>query len=53
MKKQTQTQTLGFYADGTPRTLTDEQIAIFRHSEIWRLRRERERRAQMQADERP
>jgi hypothetical protein len=25
---------LGYYEDGTKRTLTDEQIAIFRHSEI-------------------
>ncbi|KAI9828909.1 MAG: endoplasmic oxidoreductin-1 [Phylliscum demangeonii] len=30
---------LGYYADGTPRTLTDEQIAIFRHSEIQDLLR--------------
>lgn len=28
---------LGFYEDGTERTLTDEQIAMFRHSEIQRL----------------
>jgi hypothetical protein len=28
---------LGWYSDGTKRTLTDEQIAIFRHSEIQRL----------------
>ena len=26
--------TLGFYYNGTKRTLTDEQIAIFRHSEL-------------------
>ena len=25
---------LGYYADGTKRTLTDDQVAIFRHSEI-------------------
>jgi hypothetical protein len=25
---------LGYYADGTKRTLTDEEIAIFRHSEL-------------------
>jgi len=25
---------LGYYEDGTKRTLTDEQIAIFRHSEV-------------------
>jgi hypothetical protein len=28
---------LGYYPDGTPRTLTDEQVAIFRHSEIEQL----------------
>ncbi|TQS38505.1 hypothetical protein Golomagni_00988 [Golovinomyces magnicellulatus] len=27
---------LGYYEDGTKRTLTDEQIAIFRHSELFR-----------------
>lgn len=38
---------LGYYSDGTKRTLTDEQIAMFRHSEIQaelrkrRLQRER------------
>ncbi|EKD18226.1 uncharacterized protein L3040_007604 [Drepanopeziza brunnea f. sp. 'multigermtubi'] len=32
---------LGYYEDGTKRTLTDEQIAIFRHSEIEALLRER------------
>ncbi|KAK0852296.1 hypothetical protein LTR02_001772 [Friedmanniomyces endolithicus] len=32
---------LGYYADGTRRTLTDEQIAMFRHSEIEHLLRER------------
>ncbi|KAK0864484.1 hypothetical protein LTR87_015794 [Friedmanniomyces endolithicus] len=32
---------LGCYADGTRRTLTDEQIAMFRHSEIEHLLRER------------
>jgi hypothetical protein len=32
---------LGYYADGVKRTLTDEQIAIFRHSEIQTLLRER------------
>ncbi|KAI1001127.1 hypothetical protein K3495_g7075 [Podosphaera aphanis] len=29
---------LGYYADGTKRTLTDEQIAIFRHSELQRIK---------------
>ncbi|KAK0259901.1 hypothetical protein LTR91_000513 [Friedmanniomyces endolithicus] len=32
---------LGYYADGTKRTLTDEQVAMFRHSEIEHLLRER------------
>ncbi|KAI0861107.1 hypothetical protein F4860DRAFT_514175 [Xylaria cubensis] len=30
---------LGYYQDGVKRTLTDEQIAIFRHSELEALRR--------------
>ncbi|KAI0895794.1 hypothetical protein F4806DRAFT_496700 [Annulohypoxylon nitens] len=30
---------LGYYPDGVKRTLTDEQIAIFRHSELESLRR--------------
>lgn len=32
---------LGHYEDGTPRTLTDEQIAMFRHSEIQAIIRKR------------
>jgi hypothetical protein len=32
---------LGYYDDGTPRTLTDEQIAMFRHSEIQAIIRKR------------
>ena len=32
---------LGYYADGVKRTLTDEQIAMFRHGEIRKLLRER------------
>ena len=32
---------LGYYPDGVRRTLTDEQIAIFRHTEIQTLLRER------------
>lgn len=32
---------LGYYHDGTRRTLTDEQIKMFRHSEIQRLVNER------------
>lgn len=32
---------LGYYEDGVKRTLTDEQIIMFRHSEIQRLLKER------------
>lgn len=35
---------LGYYEDGVKRTLTDEQIAMFRHSEIQRILLERRRR---------
>ncbi|KAG5974925.1 hypothetical protein E4U58_002370 [Claviceps cyperi] len=38
---------LGFYHDGVKRTLTDEQIAIFRHSEL----REHEKRHKAKATE--
>lgn len=34
---------LGYYPDGVKRTLTDEQIAMFRHSEIQTLRRSQEK----------
>lgn len=34
---------LGYYPDGVKRTLTDEQIAMFRHSETQALQRARER----------
>lgn len=34
---------LGYYPDGVKRTLTDEQIAMFRHSEIQALLRKRRR----------
>lgn len=33
---------LGYYRDGVKRTLTDEQIAMFRHSELEALRRAQE-----------
>ncbi|KAF2436497.1 hypothetical protein EJ08DRAFT_674392 [Tothia fuscella] len=33
---------LGYYPDGNKRTLTDEQVAIFRHSEIERMVRDSE-----------
>ncbi|TAQ83618.1 hypothetical protein B7494_g8063 [Chlorociboria aeruginascens] len=39
---------LGYYNDGVKRTLTDEQIAIFRHSEIEALLRERRRSEETQ-----
>jgi hypothetical protein len=32
---------LGYYPDGTKRTLTDEQVAMFRHSEIQAILRQR------------
>lgn len=32
---------LGYYSDGTKRTITDEQIAMFRHSEIHAILRKR------------
>jgi hypothetical protein len=35
---------LGYYPDGMKRTLTDEQIEMFRHSEIEALRRKEEKR---------
>ncbi|ROW14742.1 hypothetical protein VPNG_03685 [Cytospora leucostoma] len=34
---------LGYYSDGVKRTLTDEQIAMFRHSEIQALRKSQEK----------
>ncbi|KAE8451068.1 hypothetical protein EG329_004740 [Mollisiaceae sp. DMI_Dod_QoI] len=37
---------LGYYEDGTKRTLTDQQIAIFRHSEIQAILRERRHAAE-------
>ncbi|KAL8810224.1 MAG: hypothetical protein Q9223_005186 [Gallowayella weberi] len=33
---------LGYYPDGVKRTLTDEQISIFRHSEIYSILRKRQ-----------
>jgi len=42
---------LGRYPDGIQRTLTDEQIAMFRHSEIQTLLRERRHREEAAADE--
>lgn len=37
---------LGYYEDGVKRTLTDEQIAMFRHSEIQALLRDRRLKAE-------
>ncbi|SPO07688.1 uncharacterized protein DNG_10383 [Cephalotrichum gorgonifer] len=34
---------LGYYPDGVKRTLTDEQIEIFRHSELHAIEREKEK----------
>jgi len=42
---------LGYYPDGVKRTLTDDQIAMFRHSEIQTLLRERRRRRENSEDE--
>jgi hypothetical protein len=36
---------LGYYGDGVKRTLTDEQIEIFRHSELRELQRRQEKAA--------
>ena len=42
---------LGYYPDGNKRTLTDEQIAMFRHSEIYSILRERQvRKENLEAD---
>jgi len=41
---------LGYYEDGTKRTLTADQIAMFRHSEIQRLLRERRRALQTEEE---
>ncbi|PMD38106.1 hypothetical protein L207DRAFT_585020 [Hyaloscypha variabilis F] len=41
---------LGYYEDGIKRTLTDEQIAIFRHSEIQALLRGRRHAAEARQD---
>ena len=39
---------LGYYPDGVKRTLTDEQIAMFRHSEIYAIVRQRQLRMENQ-----
>ncbi|KAF2013217.1 hypothetical protein BU24DRAFT_410985 [Aaosphaeria arxii CBS 175.79] len=40
---------LGYYDDGVKRTLTDEQIALFRHTEIQTILRERRRKLESEA----
>lgn len=42
---------LGYYPDGVKRTLTDEQIAMFRHSEIYALQRAHQVRQENQEAE--
>ena len=42
---------LGYYPDGVKRTLTDEQIAMFRHTEIQMLLKERRRRREEEEEE--
>lgn len=37
---------LGYYEDGVKRTLTDEQIAVFRRTELWQMKHEQEQRQQ-------
>lgn len=41
---------LGYYPDGNKRTLTDNQIAMFRHSEIYSIIRERQLRRENRED---
>lgn len=47
-----QDDALGHYEDGVKRTLTDDQIAIFRHTEIQELLNDRERSAGLVAEAR-
>ncbi|USW54815.1 hypothetical protein Slin15195_G081340 [Septoria linicola] len=44
---------LGYYDDGVKRTLTDEQIAVFRRTELWQMKRDQEvlQRESREADE--
>jgi Protein of unknown function (DUF3807) len=41
---------LGYYEDGVKRTLTDEQVAIFRHTEVQELFKEMVRKAELAAE---
>lgn len=48
---QVENDDLGYYPDGAKRTLTDDQIAMFRHSEIYSILRERQvRRENLEAE---
>lgn len=42
---------LGYYADGVKRTLTDEQVKMFRHSEIHRLLSQRKQRRKQEQEQ--
>jgi len=42
---------LGWYSDGAKRTLTDEQIAMFRHTELEQLLRQQRLRAENEDDD--
>lgn len=42
---------LGWYSDGVKRTLTDEQIAMFRHTELEQLMRQRRLQAEDEDDD--
>ena len=42
---------LGYYPDGVKRTLTEEQVAMFRHSEIYNLLREKRLNAETDENE--
>lgn len=43
---------LGYYPDGVKRTLTDEQIAIFRRTELWQMKREQQLKKEEEREER-
>jgi hypothetical protein len=49
--EETEDDGLGYYEDGIKRTLTDNQIAIFRHSEIQTLLRERRHAEEAMTDD--
>lgn len=52
-REQDQEDDLGYYEDGAKRTLTNEQIAMFRHSEIQTLLRERRHKRQAEISNSP